>query len=120
MLAPLKRYPANPITPHGFHHIIRDTIPQVALQSYDDTVVFNLMGGLAIHDVNTPERVNIVNIKGLIPPWRTVDQKGATQDGTTFVDALYDPAEVELDVMCKGRNPMYTRRVYRDLIASID
>jgi hypothetical protein len=78
------------------------------------------MGGLAIPNTLEPESARVMDITGLVPPWRTIDQKGATQDGTTFVDALYDPIEVNLDVVCKGRNPAYTRRVVGDLLASLD
>lgn len=120
-MTPTKRYPGGPITPHGAYHLMHDKIPQVSLLAHDGSIVFNLMGGLAINDRHThPERVEIVDIKGLIPPWRTIDQKGATQDGTTFVDALYDPTEITLKVRCRGRNNEYLREVVRDLIASLD
>lgn len=120
-MAPLMRFPANPITPHGAYHILHDRIPQMALRSYDDTVVFNMIGGLAIPDfVNEPSRVEVIDLKGLIPPWRTIDQKGATQDGVSFVDALYDGAEVTLTVRVKGKNPADCRRVTRILVDSID
>ena len=120
-MTPAKRYPGGPITPHGAYHIMHDKIPQVSLLAYDGSIVFNLMGGLSINDRYThPERVEIVDIKGLIPPWRTIDQKGATQDGTTFVDALYDPTEITLTVRCRGRDNEHLRVVVRDLIASMD
>ena len=122
-VGPLVRYPSGPITKHGAYHILHNRIPQVALRSYDDTVVFNLMGGLAIPNRTIPERVQINaedGLKGLIPPWQTIQQKGATQDGATFIDALYDPTEVEMNVIAHGRNPAYARKVVRDLIASID
>lgn len=120
-MPPLVRFPANPVTPHGAYHILHDRIPMMGLTSYDETVVFHMMGGLAIADkVNTPSRVEIKDLKGLIAPWRTIDQKGATQDGVTFVDALYDPIEVELSTRVKGANPADCRRVARYLIDSLD
>ncbi len=120
-MAPLKRFPEGPVTPHGAYHILHDRIPQMGLRSFDDTVLFNLLGGLSIPDKHTaPGRVEVKDIKGLIPPWRTIDQKGATQDGTTFVDSLYDPADVELNVRVKGKDPADCRRVARYLIDSLD
>ena len=120
-MAPTKRYPGGPITPHGAYHLKHDKIPQVSLLSYDGSVVFNLMGALSINDRYAyPERVEIVDIKGLIPPWRNIDQKGATQDGTTFVDALYDPTEITIKVRCRGRDNEHLRQVVRDLIGSLD
>ena len=120
-MTPTKRYPDGPITPHGAYHLLHDKIPQVSLLAYDGSIVFNLMGGLSINDRYAyPERVEIVDIKGLIPPWRNIDQKGATQDGTTFVDALYDPAEITIRVRCRARDNEHLRMVVRDLIASLD
>jgi hypothetical protein len=66
----------------------------------------------------TPERVEIKSIKGLIPPWTTIDQKGATEDGTTFIDALYDPIVVELDVGARRNREL--RKVVNHLISSLD
>lgn len=117
------RYPAGPITPHGWWHLVKGIHPVMKLTAYDGSVEFYLMGGHAIPDrVNAPEAVHIPRdgLKGLIPPWRHIDQKGATEDGVTHIDALYDPIEVELKVVCKGRDAVHTRRVVRDLIASID
>lgn len=120
-MPPLYRFPANPITPHGAYHILHDRIPQMGLASYDDTVVFNMLGGLSIADKHTsPGRVEIRDIKGLVPPWRTIDQKGATQDGITFVDALYDATEVELNTRVIGKDPADCRRVARFLMDSLD
>jgi len=119
-MVPTIRYPTGPITPHGAYHILHDRIPQMSLRAYDDSIVFHLMGGLAIPNTLEPESVRVQGITGLIPPWRMIDQKGATQDGTTFVDALYDPIEVNLDVMCKGRNPTYLRQLVGYLLASLD
>lgn len=117
---PKNRYPPGPVTPHGAYHLLKGDLPEITLRSYDNSMVFHLMGGQAIPDRINPECAHIKGIKGLVPPWQTVDQKGATQDGVTFIDALYDPIEVDVDVVCKGRTPATTRRVVRDLMASID
>lgn len=119
-MTPSVRYPAGPVVPHAAYHILAGDIPMVALRSYDDSVVFHLMGGMAIPDRTMPESVQIMGLKGLVPPWKTIDQKGATQDGVSFVDALYDPVEVTANVRAHGRDPQYTRQVVRDLIASLD
>lgn len=120
-MPPLQRFPSGPITPHGAYHFLHDRIPQVALRSFDDTVVFNMMGGLAIADkYAAPGRVEIMDIKGLIPPWKKISQKGATQDGSTFIDALYDETDVQMKVRIIGKNPADCRRVTRYLYDSLD
>lgn len=93
------------------------------LDAYDESIRFDLMGGLAIPDRHAaPECVRIPRngLTGLIPPWEHIDQKGATEDGVTQVDALYGPTEVGLKLVCRGRDPKHTQRVARDVIASID
>jgi hypothetical protein len=113
-------YPSGPVTPHGRFHIRKGDKPMVSLQSYNDQIIFWLMGGQAKADPTRPECVQVTGLKGLIPPWQTVDQQGATEDGVTFVDALYDPMEVELKVLVRGRDAKHCRRVMRHLIESID
>lgn len=117
---PSYRYPTTPITPHGGHSLLKGRVPHVTLRSYDNSIVFNLMGPLSIPDRTQPERVEVTGIKGLTAPWKTIDQKGATQDGISFVDALYDPIEIELDVTCVGRDPAHLRQVVSHLVAALD
>jgi hypothetical protein len=119
-LGPARRYPAGPITPHGAWHILSDRVPQVALRSYDDSIVFNLMGGLAIADPTMPESVVLKDFKKFMSQWKVIDQKGASQDGVSFVDALYDPIEPTIELRAIGRDPAHLRAVVRDLVASVD
>lgn len=115
------RYPATTV-PHGAYQLLKGDQPSFALYAYDDSVGFDLMGGKAIPDYTQPEVVQVKKggLKGLIPPWQTIDHKGATEDGTTFVAALYDPIEVDLAVTCRGRDAKHLRKVVRHLIGSID
>jgi hypothetical protein len=119
---PLKRYPAGPVTPHGTYYLRTGMHPVVQLRSYDETIAWDMMGGRVIADRAMPECALIKSngLKGLIPPWRTIDQKGATEDGIHFVDALYDPIEISMEVSLRARNGTYLRQLSRDLIASID
>lgn len=117
-----KRYPATPVTPHGWYHLVKGDSPQMWLDAYDKSITFDLSGGLAApyNGRQIPESVALQGLKGLIPPWKHIMQKGATQDGSTHVDALLDPTEVGLDVVCRGRDWRHTNRVSRELLDSID
>jgi hypothetical protein len=115
-----KRYPTNPITPVGACHLMTGDQPIVAYRSYDDAIVFNMMGPLSIWDPTTPESIRLQNIKGLIPPWKNIRQKGATQDGSTYITSLYDELQVDLTVMARGRDAAHTRKLIRDWINSWD
>lgn len=120
-MAPIKRYPSNPITPHGAYWLLSGKKPNMSYTSHDGTIVFNLMGGLAVPDpVNAPESVQIKSLSGLIPPWRPIEQKGATQDGVTFVDALYDPIDGDMEIEISGKTPQSTARLVQDWIAAWD
>lgn len=116
---PLVRYP-DYITPHGEYHIFKGRIPEIVLTSFDGTMEFYLMGGRSITDHLKPEAVRIKNMRGLVAPWQMIDQKGATQDGVTFVTSLYDPMEIELNVEARGRDPQHCRQVVSDFYASLD
>lgn len=122
MTTPAVRYPAGEITPHGWYHLVNGTRPTMWLDSWDESVRIDLMGGYAppFHDPAFPEAVALRSLKGLIAPWKHITQKGATEDGVTQIDALYDPIEVEAVVECIGRDYIHLSRVVRDLIASID
>jgi Phage tail protein len=116
----IKRYPAGSITPAGAYHLLADHIPTMKYRSYDNTTVFAVYGGEAIYDPTMPESVQVTDIKGLIPPWQNITQKGATQDGATYIDSLYDPIEVDITVRIRGRDGKHTRQVQRDWIAAWD
>jgi hypothetical protein len=116
------RYPGTPVTPHGWYHLISGNKPMMWLDAYDESIGIDLLGGLAppFNDPMVPEAVVLKSLKGLIAPWKHIQQKGATQDGVTHIDALYDPTEVEAEVECIGRDWKHQARVVRDLIASLD
>jgi hypothetical protein len=115
-----QRYPTNPLTPVGACHLMVGDQPMVAYRSYDDALVFHMMGPLSIWDPTTPESIRLQGIKGLIPPWKNIRQKGATQDGSTYITSLYDELQVDLTVMARGRDPVHTRKLIRDWINSWD
>jgi len=115
---PVLKYPVGAVTPVGQYHILNDKITQVSYVSYDQTSIFHLMGGASIPDRTTPESIRLIGIKGVIAPWSNISQKGATQDGATYIQTLYDPLDIELTVMARGRDPEHTRQVISDWIAA--
>jgi hypothetical protein len=115
------RYPSGPITLAGACNLLNGNQPMFAYRSYDDAVVFNMIGPMALWDnYLAPESIRLMELKGLIPPWQHIEQKGATQDGNTYVTSLYEPMEVEMTVEARGKTPSSTRKLVRDWIASWD
>lgn len=113
------RYPAGPITPVGACHLLAGDQPMVAYRSFDDSIVFNLMGPLAYRDNTRPESIRLQGLKGLIPPWSNITQKSATQDGETYITSLYDPLEIDMTVLARGRRS-HTQKLIRHWIDSWD
>ncbi|OBB15046.1 hypothetical protein A5761_14990 [Mycolicibacterium setense] len=119
----MTHYPEGPITPHGAYYHLNGRHPLVTLWAFDGSNSFSMMGGKSHPQrFDSPECVLIKKdgIKGLIAPWDTIDQKGASEDGVTFVDALQGPTEVELKVVVHGRDPKHCRKLARKLRDSID
>ncbi|MEB3021316.1 DUF7257 domain-containing protein [[Mycobacterium] crassicus] len=115
-------YPAGPITPHGQYFRDKGRYPTVHLGSHDGSVGFYLHGGESIPWPDQPECVRLTRdgIKGLIAPGKIVGQKGATEDGETFIDGIYDPAEPELGVVARARDPRRLQSLVAELLGSID
>lgn len=115
--------PSGGVTPHGRYHILKGDRPMVSLMSPNDQIVIWLMGGHSQPDPTRPESVQIDKSRpttGLMAPWNPIDQQGATEDGVTFVDGLYEPMEVQLPVTAFGRDAKHTRWVVRKLHESLD
>lgn len=116
------RLPAGRVTPHGAYYFLKGTHPRVKLKAYDGSVEIEMMGGGAIADRFTaPERVEINGpIKGLIGPWKFIDQQGANEDGVTNLDSVNEPAIVEIPVRIVARDGQHLRETVEKLFGSID
>ena len=112
------RYPQG-LTPHGEYHLLSGRVPMMSYHAYDGSIDFRMLGGFAAPFAD-PSQASIVveSIKGLVPPWQTVDQKGATQHGVTTAAALYDGGEVTAEIKIVGDDPAAVRRLTRDWIAA--
>lgn len=114
-------YPSGEVTPNQFRRLVEGKEPLITYVSYDGSVVWHIMGPLSpIIGVQEGITVTRESIKGLIAPWQTLDQAGANQDGVTFNDAVYMPAEIDMVVEAHGLDPFSTRQVIRDWVASWD
>lgn len=114
-------YPYGEVTPNQARRLIEGDEPFIAYRSIDGTATFHMMGPLSpIPGVQEGVTITTDSIKGLIAPWQTLDQAGANQDGTTFLDAVYGPAEIDMMVEAHGLTPEATRQVIRDWVTSWD
>jgi hypothetical protein len=117
----MSTYPRGEISLNQARRMIEGKEPHIAYRSWDGLVNWHLMGPLApIPGVQDGVTIGADSIKGLIGTWQMLDQTGANQDGTTFVDAVYSPVEVDMQVEAHGVTEQSTRQVIRDWIASWD
>lgn len=114
-------YPAGQITPNQSRRLIEGDEPMISYRSWNGGTTFHLMGPLS-PILGIQEGVVITNdsIKGLMPSWQMLDQTGANQDGATFQDAVYNPAEIDMMVEVHGNTAEGTRAVVRDWVAAWD
>lgn len=116
------QYPAGRATPHAAHDFLKGTHPLVKLTAYDGSVEFTLMGGGSLPDpVSNPECVQINGpIKGLIAPWKFIDQQGANEDGVTNLDSVNEPGIIEIPIRIVARDGAHLREVVDRLFGSVD
>ncbi|MGB3484027.1 MAG: phage tail domain-containing protein [Mycobacterium sp.] len=115
------RYPIGKPTPHALYAIRKGDLPNVSLTSPNEQISIDLMGGLSMADkIANPESVQVKSIRGLIAPWETIDQQGATEDGVSFIDALYGATEIDVDVDLFARDAKHLRQLRRHLFESLD
>lgn len=86
------------------------THSQIAYVGYEGTI-FHLSGPFA-PVIGAQNGVVIKSIAHLDPPFKMLDNRGARQDGTTWYDALYDPAEISLVVEIAGNSPTEFRKMW--------
>ena len=113
-------YPSGEAPPHAMYHVRKGDLPMVSLVSPNHQIILWLMGGLAMADPMAPESVQVTSISGLMAPWEFIDQQGATQDGVSFVDALYGPTDINVDVLLTARDAKHLRQLRRHLQECLD
>lgn len=114
-------YPDGAVSRYQARRLLEGKEPMIAYRSWDGNVTWHLMGALSpVPGVQEGVTVARDSIKGFTPNWRLLDQAGANQDGVTFNDAVYEPAELDMVVEVHGNTPRGTRQVIRDWIASWD
>ncbi len=123
MTAPApKRYPANPILPHGAYHFLKGTGPNVRLTSYDGTVIFDIMGGGSIADKYASPECALLDEppKGVGGAWKATAQQGANEDGETFLFAVNEAMETTFPLLIMGRDAAHMAQVRQTLVSSVD
>jgi hypothetical protein len=78
-----------------------------------------LSGGLEPHAA-VDEGTIMQDVKGLMGPFKHLDQQGARQDGADWLDAEWDPSELDFTITIFGQSPAGFRRAQAQWMASWD
>lgn len=116
----MESYPPTPVTTYGVTLLKEGIEPHITYISPDGEIAFYLNGGLAPWPGVTEGIVLNDGPEGLHPTFSHLDHRGARQAGSTWVDTVYDPAEITLNITATGRSPEGLRKVIRKWIASWD
>lgn len=116
----MESFPGGQITPLGVQILKDGAEPQITYTSPDGELIFYLNGGLA-PCMGVTEGVNLAEgMDGLHPSFSHIDHKGARQNGVTWADTVYDPAEMTMKVTCTAQTPENLKRVIRKWFAAWD
>lgn len=116
----MESFPPAEVTRYGITLLKEGIEPHITYISPDGDVAFYLNGGLAPWPGVTEGVVLADGMSGMHATFNHLDHKGARQDGSTWADTVYDPAEMNMDVICTARTPENLRKVIRQWIASWD
>ncbi|AEJ92115.1 hypothetical protein OPTIMUS_34 [Mycobacterium phage Optimus] len=116
----MESYPPTPITKYGIQLLKEGIEPNITYTSPGGEIIFYLNGGLAPFPGVTEGIALEEGIEGLHPLFNHLDTKGARQDGATWTDTVYEPAEMVMKVIATAPTAEGLRRVIRKWIASWD
>lgn len=116
----LESYPPGPITNYGIQLLEEGIEPNITYTSPEGDLAFYLNGGLAPWVGVTEGVILAEGMDGLHPIFTHLDHKGARQDGATWADTVYEPAEMTMRVTLTARTPEGFRKLVRQWFASWD
>lgn len=110
-------YPPGQVSLLGQQRALANRSPHVTYVGHEGTR-FHLSGPLAPTPGAQNGVVMIGQPTGFSAPFKHLDNQGARQDGITWLDALYDPGEIDFKVEVSGLTAADTRAVIRSWLAA--
>jgi hypothetical protein len=109
-------FPEGEASPLASGRLLRGTLSELSYTGYNGAV-FHLSGGQAPM-AGVQNGIVLQKISGLQPAFTLLDNQGARQDGTTWLDSLYQPSYVHMIVEASGIDAAALRRVVRSWIGA--
>lgn len=101
-------YPPVPLLSQ-LNRVLHSQHSQLSYVGYEGTI-FHISGPFAPL-LGAQTGVNMLKISGIDAPFKNLDNQGARQDGTTWYDTLYDPAEIDMTVELGGMSAPDMRKL---------
>lgn len=101
-------YPSGALTPLGASLLADGTDYHLWASSQDSTSQFYINGALAPVAPGIPGQDGIIltGERGIgAPPFKHLDLQGATQDGVTWTNTVYDAGQIDLNLEAHGQTP---------------
>lgn len=102
-------WPPGQVSKLGANLLSQNADPLISYVGHDGSI-FYLSGPLA-PTLGAQNGMAALSISGLHAPFTHLDNQGARQDGTTWNDAVYDPAEIDILIESSGLTPTLSRQV---------
>ena len=104
-------YPPGQVSLLGQRMLAANRMPHITYVGYEGTK-FYLAGPLA-PVAGAQSGLVLQSLKGFASPFQHLDVQGARQDGTTWLDSVYDPGEIDMVLELSGVTTADTRAVMR-------
>ena len=112
----MSTYPPGIISPMGDRRALKGSIPDISFVGAEGSI-FYLQGGKA-PDLGTEDGIGLLGTEGFQAPFSLLDNQGARQDGTSYIDTVFDPATIKLTLEASGKTPSSLRKVVRTWISA--
>jgi len=104
-------YPPGTVSLLGQKTLKANNLPHITYVGHDGTK-FYLAGPLA-PTLGAQNGLALLGMSGLMAPFEHLDVQGARQDGTTWLDSVYNPGEIDVSLEISGITAADTRDVTR-------
>lgn len=114
----MSTYPAGTLLPWGAKQLINGIDPHVWVTSPDGNSKFYILGPATAWPGITDGIVCTNWPSGMSPPFKHLDQQAARQDGTTWVDTVFDPMPITLKLEAHANTPQGLSQVVSEWIGA--
>jgi len=111
-------YPPGPISQWGMNQALQNQLAWISYIGTDGSIFY--LAGPAAPMAGAQDGLVLRKHMGLMAPFELLELKGARQDGATWTDTVYEPAEIMLTLEASSTSSQGIRNVIRQWISAWD